>query len=63
VIANTKLECHSLKQNLSNDVITMLISHIVIEIIAFYKINFNAIMVVHDGNEQKPGAMYWECPW
>jgi len=47
--ANIKLECYSLKQNLSNDVITTLISCIVIEIIAFYKINFNAVMVVHGG--------------
>jgi len=62
VIANTKLECYSLKRNLSNDVITTLISRIVIEIITFYKIKFNAIMVVHDGNEQKPGAVYRECP-
>jgi len=47
--ANIKLECYRLKRNLSNDVITTLISHIVIDISAFYKINFNASMVVHDG--------------
>ncbi len=39
----------------------MLISSIVM-IIAFYEINFNAIMIVHDGNEQKPGAVYRVCP-
>jgi len=33
-IANIKLECYSLKRNLSNDIITTLISRIVIEIIA-----------------------------
>jgi len=69
MFSKINIEYYRLKWNLTDDITTTSIHHVVIKILHFYNINFNAIMVILDSIVQKPGTSTrrllqgtWEAP-